>query len=77
MKKNTLDTVLLLSAVTLRDEFDFGEKRARRFIHRFNEKADCIVTDNLSWDDCKEIVEDELKIKLDIRQNNDDVKIKE
>lgn len=45
IKLNTIDTILVLSAVTLRDEFGFGKARLARFIERFNLKTDCLVED--------------------------------
>jgi len=50
-KRNILQTVLLVTAATLRDEFDFGAKRMSRFIKRFNEKSDCLAEDYLTWND--------------------------
>ena len=35
-----LDTVLIMSLIVLKDEFDFGTKRLDRFKKRFNDKTD-------------------------------------
>ena len=36
-----LDTVLIMSLIVLKDEFDFGTKRLDRFKKRFNDKTEC------------------------------------
>jgi hypothetical protein len=75
IKLNTIDTILVLSAVTLRDEFGFGKARLARFIERFNLKTDCLVEDYCTWDDLRQNLEEECGIKLSIRQNNQNVRL--
>ena len=75
IKLNTIDTMLILSAVTLRDEFGFGKERLARFIERFNLKTDCLVEDYCTWDDLRQNLEEECGIKLSIRQNNQNVRL--
>lgn len=75
IKLNTIDTILVLSAVTLRDEFGFGKERLARFIGRFNLKTDCLVEDYCTWDDLRQNLEEECGIKLSIRQNNQNVRL--
>lgn len=75
IKLNTIDTILILSAVTLRDEFGFGKARLARFIERFNLKTDCLVEDYCTWDDLRQNLEEECGIKLSIRQNNQNVRL--
>lgn len=75
IKLNTIDTILVLSAVTLRDEFGFGKERLARFIERFNLKTDCLVEDYCTWDDLRQNLEEECGIKLSIRQNNQNVRL--
>lgn len=70
VKLNTLDTVLILAAVTLRDTFDFGQKRVQRFVDKFNEKAECIMEDYCTWEDNIKILEEETGIHLTIRRND-------
>ena len=36
IKLNTIDCILIMSCMVLRDEFDFGQKRLERFCERFN-----------------------------------------
>lgn len=75
IKLNTIDTMLILSASTLRDEFGFGKERLARFIERFNLKTDCLVEDYCTWDDLRQNLEEECGIKLSIRQNNQNVRL--
>ena len=67
VKSNMLDTVLIMSLATLRDEFDFGKVRLNRFKKRFNEKSECIGDDLASWDDYRKMLLDECGMDLKIR----------
>ena len=75
IKMNTIDTMLLLSASTLRDEFGFGKERLARFIERFNYKAECLVDGFCTWDDHKQQLAEECGIELIIRHNDKNVKV--
>ena len=75
IKLNTIDTMLLLSASTLRDEFGFGKDRLARFIERFNDKAECLVDGFCTWDDQMTTLAEECGIKLSIRHNDKNVKV--
>ena len=55
IKEMTIDTITILSAATLRDEFEFGKKRISRFINRLNLKAECLMDDYVTW---QEIIDD-------------------
>lgn len=61
-KESILKTVTLLSAVTLRDEFDFGTVRLNRFIERFNEKTECLLCNVVSWSEMAETMKEETGI---------------
>ena len=65
-----LDTVLIMSLIVLKDEFDFGTKRLDRFKKRFNDKTECLETGNVTWIDMIEQVREEHNIKLDLRKND-------
>lgn len=65
-----LDTVLTMSLIVLKDEFDFGTKRLDRFKKRFNDKTECLETGNVTWIDMIEQVREENNIKLDLRKND-------
>lgn len=53
-KRNTLATVLMMTCVTLRDEYGFGFDRMNRFIRRFNTKTECLVEDYVNWKDLQQ-----------------------
>jgi hypothetical protein len=69
IKLNTIDTITILFAATLRDEFDFGTKRIQRALNRFNDKAEHIIGDYCTWDDYIQVIQEELGITLAIRKN--------
>lgn len=69
IKEQLLDTVTVLSVATLHDEYGFGAKRCKKFIERFNLKAECLVDDMASWDDYIQAIREELGIELTIRKN--------
>lgn len=70
IKQRTCDTVGLLTAAVLRDEFDFGPKRAKRFWDRFTSKTECIMSNMATWDDYQKMVKEELGLDIEIRDNN-------
>lgn len=74
VKFNTVDTMVILMAVTLHDEFGFGEKRVQRAIDRFMFKANCLNEDYTTWQEQIEILKEELGIELSIRANDKDVR---
>lgn len=75
IKLNTIDTMLILSASTLRDEFGFGKERIARFIERFNLKAECLVDGFCTWDDQMTTLAEECGIELSIRHNDKNVRV--
>ena len=74
VKFNTVDTMVILMAVTLHDEFGFGEKRVQRAIDRFMFRANCLDEDYTTWQEQIEILKEELGIELSIRANDKDVR---
>lgn len=74
IKMNTIDTVTILSAMTLHDEFGFGKERIARFMKRFNFKTECIMEDYTTWEEQIQILADECKLELNIRKFDKDVK---
>ena len=76
IKAMTCDTILALSVLTIRDEFDFGKQRCERYITRFNDKTECLLGDMLKWKDVLETVREEMGIDLSIRKNDKDYKVK-
>lgn len=65
-KKNTIATVLLMAAATLRDEYGFGTDRLSRFIKRFNNKTACLIDQFVYWKDLQKTIQDETGIFIEI-----------
>ena len=70
IKMQILDTVLIMSLIVLKDEFDFGSKRLDRFKKRFNDKTECLESGNVTWVDMIEQIQQENDIKLQLREND-------
>lgn len=70
VKMNCLDTVLIMSLMVLRDEFDFEQADLERFKKRFNFKSECLAEDYTTWKDLQEILQEETNIKTTIRNAN-------
>lgn len=68
VKNNMIDSICLLAAVTLRDEFDFGRARLNRFIDRFNIKAECLADDDVSWEDMRQTMREECGLDFNWRR---------
>lgn len=75
-KNMMLDTVLILTSMTLHDEFGFGRKRIEQFIERFNLKAECIGEGYTDWAEQIEILKEECGMEFRIRANDKDVILK-
>ena len=75
VKMNTIDTMVILMAVTLHDEFGFGQKRCQQTIDRLMLKANCLAEDYTTWQEQIDIIKEECGIELNIRENNRDVRI--
>jgi hypothetical protein len=69
IKMNTIDCVLIMSCMVLRDEFGFGQKRIKQFFDRFNLKTECLCDGNVIWDDFIEALKEETGIEFSIREN--------
>lgn len=70
IKDMTFDTMLAMSLMVLRDEFDFGKKRLERFKDRFTQKATSLADDYCTWLDIIDTIKEETGIDLEIRINN-------
>lgn len=75
VKRNVTNHVLLLTLVTLRDEFEFGEKRLDRFQKRFNDKAECISGDWTTWSEQVRTLAEEVGIEYEEYTKDVTVKI--
>lgn len=70
IKDNVVDSMLILMAATLHDEFGFGEKRVQRAVDRLLFKASCLTGDYVTWNDIIEDIKQELNIELEINYEN-------
>lgn len=70
IKGRTVDTLTVLSVATVRDEFGFGKQRLLRFVERMNLKAECLLSDMVTWEDFIKDIEEDIGIKLRIRSND-------
>ncbi len=73
IKMQILDTVLIMSLIVLKDEFDFGTKRLDRFKKRFNDKTECLESGHVTWIDMIELIQEENGIELQLRENDTNV----
>ena len=65
-KSNTIVTVMLMTAITLRDEYGFGKDRLHRFIERFNQKTECLIGHFVNWQEIQETLFEETGIKIEL-----------
>lgn len=77
VKNQTLDTVNILTAMTLHDEFGFGAARIERFRKRFDFKTECLMEDYVTWLEMIDALKKETGLEYAIRMNDKDVKHKE
>lgn len=71
IKVNVVDTVTIMAAITLRDEFEFGKQRIQRFTDRFNYKIDCLLGDYTTWQEQIEILKNECGLDYVIHRPDD------
>ena len=70
IKMNTIDCILIMSCMVLRDEFDFGQVRLSRFCDRFNSKTEALCDEDIIWDDLIQTLKEETGLDFSIRENN-------
>lgn len=72
VKYNTVLYVKILMAVTMHDEFGFGNKRIKQMFKRFDLKAECLADDYTTWDEQVSIIAEEcgIDMKLGIKDVN-------
>lgn len=73
IKMCLIDTMKLLVAITLHDQFGYGKKRLQEFNERFNFKAECIDEGYCTWEDNIKALREECNMKYKIRKNDKDV----
>lgn len=75
VKHNILYHIKILAMVTLHDEFDFGNKRLKRFFKRLDNKAECIVGDYTDWSDQIDILAEECGIVIEDKPRSLEMKV--
>lgn len=76
VKMNTVDAVTTLSLTVLTDEFGFTREQCNRFKERFNLKTECLLGGFVNWNELLEQIREDLDMKLEIRENSNNVHIK-
>lgn len=67
--KNIVKCLILISASTLYDEYDFGVEDLNRYINRFNTKASCIADDYVSWKEVQAEIKNETGILIPLPED--------
>ena len=63
-KANTIATIMMMAAVTLRDEYDMDAEQIDRFIKRFNTKTECLLGQYINWEELRDGLAEETGIKI-------------
>lgn len=58
------ESFLCQTLMVLRDEFDFGQKRCKRFVDRWKAKEENLMDGLVTWKDQIQAVKEELKIEF-------------
>lgn len=58
------ESFLCQTLMVLRDEFDFEQKRCKRFIDKWNLKTECMEDGLVTWRDQVDAIKEELDIEL-------------
>lgn len=66
IQDNILSTVLLMSVLVLREEFEFGKKRIERYSDKFKANTEQLHSGDLTWRDTLEAMEQETGFTCDI-----------
>lgn len=64
VKYNVVFYIKVLMAVTMHDEFGFGNKRIKQMFKRFDLKAECLADDYTTWDEQVSIIAEECGIDM-------------
>lgn len=66
IQEKMAEYLVVLMAMVLHDEFDFGQKRCQRAIDRFMLKSSCIADDYEAWQENIDILKTECGIDLSL-----------
>ena len=67
VKCEMLDCVLVLASSILVDKFEFDSDKLAEFIDMFNERADCIGEDYVTWFDILNQIEEDTGIHMEMK----------
>lgn len=70
VKYNTMLYMKILMAVTMHDEFNFGNKRIKQMLKRFDNKAECIAGDYTTWEEQVQIIAEECGIDMETERRD-------
>ena len=62
-------TVLLCSLEALMCEFEYGQKRLERFVKRFQDITDCMLDEQVNWEDLIEEMQDVVGCTIELGSN--------
>ena len=71
IKINVVDTVTIMAAMVLLDEFDFDRDKIQQFTERFNFKTECLLDDYTTWEDQIQILKEERELDYVLRRPDD------
>lgn len=57
--KHVYRSLVCLALLTLKDEFKFGKERLKKFMLRFENKADCLNYELVTWEDYEQCLFEE------------------
>ena len=66
IKLNLINTIVLMSCMVLRDEFEFTPEQIADFKIRFNSKTECLLDELLTWDDMAETLQEETGLAFEL-----------
>ena len=70
VKYNIVFYIKVLMAVTMHDEFGFGNKRIKQMFKRFDLKAECIAENYSNWEDQVKIIAEECGIDMETERRD-------
>lgn len=71
IKVNVVDTVTIMAAMVLLDEFDFDRDKIQQFTERFNFKTECLLDDYTTWEEQIQILKEERDLDYVLRREED------
>ena len=63
------DCIEAMAVWVLHNEFGFGQKRCLKFMKRFMDETECLVSEHISWKDIIDVLHTQIKTDIKIRLN--------